>query len=112
MSEYLPCNIFIKNFMSAQGYKLEKNDVEQDNVSAIRMERNGRNSYPRNSRHAHIRYLFVKDRVDKGELTIEYCLTSKMLVEYFTKPLQGALFRKTRSVIMVWEHVTIFERRL
>ncbi len=47
-----------------------------------------------------IRYFFVKDRVDKGEITVEYCPTHAMLADYFTKPLQGALFRKFRDVIM------------
>ena len=65
LSEYLPYNIFIKNFMLGQGYELIKNEVKQDNVSAIRMEKNGRNSCTGNSRHVHIRYFFVKDRVDK-----------------------------------------------
>ena len=39
-----------------------------------------------------------------------------MLADYFTKPLQGALFRKMRSVIMGWEHInslkTDYETRL
>ena len=51
----------------------------------------------------------MKDRVDKGELTIEYCPTSEMLADYFTKPLQGSLFRKMRSVIMGWEHVNVLK---
>ena len=51
-------------------------------MSAIRTEKNGRNSCTGNSRHVHVRYFFVKDRVDKGELTIEYCPTSEMLADY------------------------------
>lgn len=54
----------------------------------------------------HIHYFFVKDRVDKGELSIEYCPTHSMLADYFTNPLQGALFQKLRAVIMGWEHVS------
>ena len=57
LSEYLP-----KFFMKEQGYKLCKNEVKQDNESAIRMEKNGRNSCTGNSRHVDIRYFFVKDR--------------------------------------------------
>ena len=53
-----------------------------------------------NSRHVDIRYFFVKDRVDKGEIGIEYCPTESMLADFFTKPLQGALFHKFRKVIM------------
>ena len=93
--------------MECQGYKVTKNEVRQDNMSAIHMEKNGRNSCTGNSRHVDIRYSFVKDRVDKGELTIEYCPTSEMLADYFTKPLQGTLFRKMRAVIMGWEDAEI-----
>ena len=92
-------------FLEAQGYPVENNIVYQDNQSAIRMERNGRNSCTGNSRHIHIKYFFVKDRVDNKELIIQYCPTAEMLADFFTKPLQGALFKKFRSVLMGWKHI-------
>ena len=66
----------------------------------IKMERNGRCSCTGNSRHIGIRFFFVKDRVDKGELFIQYFKSMGILVDYFTKPLQGFLFRVFRQVIM------------
>ena len=105
LSEYIPYNIWLFNFLNAQGYQIESNIVFQDNQSAIRMENNGRNSCTGNSRHINIRYFFVKDRIDKGELVIQYCPTLDMLADYFTKPLQGKLFHKFREVIMGWKHV-------
>ena len=77
----------------------------QDNMSAIRMEKNGRNSCTGNSRHIDIRYFWVKDRVDKKELEIKYCPTHIMIADYFTKPLQGKLFHRLREVIMGWKHI-------
>ena len=106
LSEYLPYNIWLINFLAAQGYSIQDNVVFQDNQSAIRMERNGRNSCTRNSRHIHIKYFFVKDRVDKKELRIQYYPTAEMLADFFTKPLQGALFHKFRDVLMGWKHIT------
>ena len=100
VSEYVPYTIWLTNFMKSQGYEFNNNNLYQDNQSAIRMETNGRNSCTGNSRHIDIRYFFVKDRVDKGELNIKYCPTHMMLADYFTKPLQGSLFRKFRDVIM------------
>ena len=93
-------------FLTAQGYYVASNVIYQDNQSAIRMERNGRNSCTGNSRHIHIRYFFVKDRVDKGEMSIGYCPTAQILADFFTKPLQGALFHKFRDVIMGYKHIT------
>ena len=70
------------------------------------MLKNGRNSCTGNSRHINIRYFFVKDRVDKGEVRVEYCPTLQMLGDFFTKPLQGALYIKFRDVIMGYEPTT------
>ena len=100
MGEYASYNIWFIMFMVAQGYAIKNNVIYQDNQSAIRMEKNGRNSCTGNSRHIHIRYFFVKDRIDKGEMRVEYCPTHLMLADFFTKPLMGELFRKLRDVIM------------
>ena len=91
--------------MKEQGYKLKKNEVRQDNMSTIRMEKNGRNSCTGNSRHVDIWYFFVNDRVDKRELTIEYCPRTEILADFFTKPLQVTLFKKMRAVFLGWEAI-------
>jgi len=107
LSDYIPYTIWMNNFLTAQGYKIKSSKVYQDNQSAIRMEINGRNSCTGNSRHVAIRYFFVKDRVDKGEIVVEYCPTDVMLADFFTKPLQGTLFKTFRSVIMGHEDVSV-----
>ena len=103
VSVYLPYNIWIIMFLEAQGYLLSSNILKQDNESAIRMERNGRNSCTGNSRHVNIRYFFVQDRIDKEELSVEYCPTDAMLIDYLTKPLQGRKFHLFRAIIMGYE---------
>ena len=42
----------------------------------------------------------MKDRIDKKEIKVEYCPTRTMLADFFTKPLQGHLFRVFKDVIM------------
>ena len=69
------------------------------------METNGRNSCTGNSRHIDVRYFFVKDRVDKGEFNIGYCNTEDMLADFFTKPLQGRIYRKFRDLIMGYVNI-------
>ena len=105
VSDYLPYSLWFANFFKEQGYELKRNVLYQDNQSAIRMERNGRNSCTGNSRHIDIRYFFTKDRYQKGEIDIDYCPTYRMLADYFTKPLQGALFNRFWKVIMGHEHI-------
>ena len=56
VSEYMPYNIWAIMFLEAQGYKIMDNIIFQENQSAIRMEKNGRNSCTGNSRHINIRY--------------------------------------------------------
>ncbi len=64
VSEYIPFEIWLTKFLETQGYKLKDKVLYQDNMSAIRMKKNGRNSCSGNSRHISTRYFFVKDRVD------------------------------------------------
>ena len=57
------------------------------------------------ARHVNIRYFFVKDRADKVEVDIAYCPTGQMLADFFTKPLQGSVFKKLKSGIMCWTDI-------
>ena len=86
--------------MEAQGYSINENIVFQDNQSAILMEKNGKASSSKRTKHINIRYYFVTDRVKNGELSIEWCPTGDMIADFMTKPTQGALFKKFRDQIM------------
>jgi hypothetical protein len=99
-SDYAPNTFWAARFLEHQGYALLENNLHQDNQSAMKMEINGRSSCGQKSRHIDIRYFFLKDRVARGEVDILYCPTEMMIADFFTKPLQGALFRKLKSVIM------------
>lgn len=47
---------------------------------------------------------FMTDRVDSEGLTIRYCPTDIMLADFFTKALQGNLFRKFKDIILGYLH--------
>jgi hypothetical protein len=76
-----------------------------DNQSAIKLETNGRLSAGPKSRHIDIRYFWIKDRVKAEGISIRHCPTLRMVADFFTKPLQGALFRKFRDVILGYKHM-------
>ena len=40
-----------------------------------------------------MRYYWLRERVEKGELTIVYVPTKDMLADMLTKPMRGNLFR-------------------
>ena len=50
--------------------------------------------------HIDTHYFFITDRIDKKEIKVEYCPTGDILGDFFTKPLQGSLFRKLRAKVM------------
>ena len=76
------------------------------------MEKNGRNSCTGNSRHIAIRYFFVKDRIDKKEVKVEYCPTHLMLADYFSKPLRGKLFHEQRAYLMGWKPMSDLNKNI
>ena len=98
--DVLPLIIWTKYFLEAQGYKLKYNKVYQDNMSAMLLEKNGRGSSGKKTRHINLRYFFAKDRIDAKEISVEYCPTADMWGDFFTKPLQGGTFKRMRQQIM------------
>ena len=51
-------------------------------------------------------YFFVNERIDKKELKVKYCPSLNVLANFFTKPLQGQLFKKFRDVIMGYRSIS------
>ena len=54
----------------------------------------------------------MKDRIDKGELRVQYCPTGLMLGDYFTKPLMGAKFKEFREYVMGWKNINTLVRQI
>ena len=98
--DVLPQILWTSHFLDAQGYGVKRTVLKQDNKSLILLERNGRTSSSKRTKHIQICYFFIKDKVDAGDIEIEYCPTEDMRGYYFTKPVQGNLFTKLRSLLM------------
>jgi hypothetical protein len=94
--------IWVRNFLTAQGYKMPPAEVYQDNTSTMAMVAAGMPTSNR-TRHISIRFFFVKDRVTSGELDISYVRTADMVSDILTKPLQGELFIKLRKELLNYE---------
>ena len=96
----MPMILWTRYFLEAQGYTIQENVVYQDNKSAMLLENNGKASSTKRTRQINIRYYFVTDRIKAGEVSVSHCPTDDMTADYFTKPTQGAKFRKFRAEIM------------
>ena len=74
-SDYIPWTVWAKRFLNEQGYNLDRNIFYQDNMSAMKIEKNGRKSCGEKSRHIHIRYFFIKDILEKENIELVHCPT-------------------------------------
>ena len=59
--------IWTQYFLKEYGYIIHDNVIYQDNHSAIRLEKNGRQSISKRTKHINIRYNFITDRIIKQE---------------------------------------------
>ena len=93
--------IHVRNFLIAQGYKMDPLILYQDNLSCMALVQRGRSAAER-TRHINIRYFWVKERVDKGEAVIVHMGTAAMFANLLTKPLQGVQFLAERLALTGW----------
>jgi hypothetical protein len=91
--------IWTRNFLTEQGYSVPPATIFQDNKSTMALVDKGRSTCAR-TRHINVRYFFIKDRVEKKDIKIEYLPTGKMTADILTKPLQGDLFKKMRCQLL------------
>ena len=72
-----------------------------DNISSIALSNNlvfhGR------SKHIEIRYHFIRELVENGDIKMEFCKSEQQLADIFTKPLGIASFVHLRESLGVIE---------
>ena len=96
----MPQMLWTRYFLETQLYGIEENILYQENMSAMLLEKNGNIPSTQNTKHVNVRYYFIKDWVETGDVVIEHFPTEEILGYHFTKPLQGVLLRKFRAEIM------------
>ena len=99
-SNILPMIIWVRIFLDVQDLDVKLSTLNQDNKSTIQLILNDRLSSSKSTRYIGIRFSFIKDRVDKGEIEVVFCLTERMLADFVTKLLQGCAFIRMRDVMM------------
>ena len=98
--DVLPQILWTKKFLEDQGMSIKETVLYQDNMSSMLLERNGRQSSTKRTKHMDIRYFYVSDHVQNKTISLKHCPVEEMLADYFTKPLQGTLFNRLRNHIM------------
>jgi hypothetical protein len=81
------------------GYKLSKVPLLCDNESTIRMADNPVEH--NRTKHIDIRYHFLRNQQQKGDIEIAYVNTHNQLVDIFTEPLDEKTFSKLRNELNI-----------
>ena len=98
--DLMPHLCWTNYFLECQGYDVHSTIMYQDNQLEILLEKNGRSSSSKRTKHLNIRYFFITDRIKKGDIHIEYCPTDNTVATFFTKPLQSKKLLQFRRLIM------------
>jgi hypothetical protein len=93
----MPINVWSCYFLMAQGYGVTQNLLLQDNKISMLLEKNGKASSGKRTRHINIQYFFITDRVNMKEVEIVWCPAKEMVADFMTKPLQGSHFKIAQS---------------
>jgi len=96
--------LWTTSFLEAQGHRIHKNTLHQDNESAISLEENGKRSSSNQTRHLNIRCVFLTNQAKRKNISIKHCPTDDMNRDFMSKPLQGAKFCKFRNELGMENH--------
>ena len=70
VDDFMPSICWTNYFLESQGNNVQDNSLHQNSKSSILLENNGKASSIKRTKHINIRYLFITDRVAKGEVSI------------------------------------------
>ena len=68
-------------------------------MSLLSLEKNGRISSSKRTKHIKAKYFLIKDYYESGEIDLHYCPTDVMWADVLTKLLQGQKFRDMRAFL-------------
>ena len=92
--------IRVKKFLEHQDFKVKLNIVYQDNTSTMKLQKNGKVSSGKRTRHFDIKLFYITDLINRDEVEVRYCPTDEMIGDYMTKALVGTKFKLFHDLIM------------
>ena len=92
--------IFLKFLLHELNFnEIHATTIHEDNQSAIKIANNP--EHHGRAKHIDIRYKFLQDQIEQKAFHIEYCKTSEMIADMFTKALPRPQFEYLRSKLGV-----------
>ena len=93
-----------QQFLECQGFKVKINIIYQDNISTIKLQKNGKSVSGKRTWYYDIKYFYVTDLTGRDKVQLIYCPTDDILGDYMTKLLVGSKFVKFRDLIMIFSN--------
>ena len=87
--------LWMKNQLLDYGVKYEKTPIFCDNTSAILITQNP--VMHSRTKHIDVRYHFIRDHIEKGNVELHFIPTENQLADIFTKPLDDRTFKRLVS---------------
>jgi hypothetical protein len=94
--------LYLREFLLEQGHDCKSVQLYQDNQSCMTLIKKGKSRSER-TRHMSIRQFWITERVNNGEIVVEYLPTESMVANLLTKPVQGSQFVNERKMLTNWE---------
>ena len=97
LSEATKEAVWLKVFLGELGEMASDEAVKmyEDNQGSIALAKNP--EFHKRTKHIDIRYHFVREKVESGEVILEYCPTQDMLADMMTKPIASVQFENIRD---------------
>ncbi|GAV64570.1 hypothetical protein CFOL_v3_08088 [Cephalotus follicularis] len=92
---------WMKQQLLDYGFTFEKIPIRCDNTSAICLGKNL--VHHSRTKHIDIRYHFIKDHIEKGDIELVFVPTEEQVTDIFTKPLDENTFSKFRGELGLCE---------
>jgi len=88
------------NLINDIGLKYKVNGIiYEDNMSTINLVKGGIVTSKR-SKHMKIKQFWIKEHIDRKEFLLLHLASTKMIVDFLTKPIQGKLFQRLMNDMM------------
>nr|BAP68993.1 RxLR effector candidate protein [Hyaloperonospora arabidopsidis Emoy2] len=97
LSEATKEAVWLKVFLGELGEMTSDEAIKmfEDNQGSIALAKNP--EFHKRTKHIDIRYHFVREKVESGEVILEYCSTQDMLADMMTKPIAAVQFESLRD---------------
>jgi hypothetical protein len=92
--------VWCQDFLKSQTGHLVTAILRCDNNGLVQSLHSDKNQSQSNAKHIETRFFWMRDNIAKRSFQVVFVPTEEQVADFFTKPLQGSLFRNLRDCIL------------